>query len=397
MANQQKNTTAIKSGIYPLVEKALSNKAILSKYIKLVGDFINARSQDLYDICPCSRIMYSQQDEDLFFATLKIDKKEVEKHLQKTYYASIPNYNPRNAKDPLTMTALTVVRYFILHNKLKELDLACIYLSFSGTIYPSVHYGSFRYSPEQYRPIMEYVVNNRLSNKFDLKQQGSVIGAIKSVYTSWLNKYKNEFKSYTDYDASYIIEQLRGRIKSFMINIATEFYDAYNSNGEYLLYDSDDFSEDSYREVDNNSMIVERIVESTMNYINSTTVDYSICAMCEDTNVRLIEVKQILDSIYANKDTIPLVKELLRLIVAEYYQNNKNPDVRSMGFITYTLTKKPNSKNKNVLRIKQILDFLLSESDSAYNRRKHREATKISYETCLLKYYAIMINKVAKM
>ena len=394
----QKNTEVIKKIIYPKIEKALSNNTILSKYRKMMSDFINNRSEDLFDICPCSRIIYSTQDEDEFFKVLNINKREIEKDLKGTYYASMSNFNPRCAKDALTICALMVVRYFYLNDKKKkDLDLSCIYLSFSGSMYPSVHYGSFRYTPDQYRHVMEYVVNNKLSNKYDLKREGSVLGAVKSIYNTWLDTYSSEFKSCTDEDAVYLLLQIRNRIKSFMKNIASEFYDAYNNVGEYISYDSDDFSQDSYREVDNNSMIIERIVESTMNYINSTTVDYATCKMCTDVNIKLIEVKQVLDSIYSDKTNIPIIKELIRIVVSEYFQNSKSPDVRSIEFVTFSLSQKPNTKNKNILRSKEILDTLLTNSDSAYNRRKHREATKCSYQNSLLKYHVVIINKVAKM
>ena len=52
-----------------------------------------------------------------------------------------------------------------------------IYLSFSGKFYPSIHYGLFpKFPPSEYRHIMEYVVNNKLNNKYDLKREGSVFG-----------------------------------------------------------------------------------------------------------------------------------------------------------------------------------------------------------------------------
>ena len=125
-----KNTDSIKKNIYPKIDKALSNNNILSKYRKLLSDFINARSEDLFDICPCSRIIYTTQDEESFFKTLNINKKEVELALKETYFAKISNFNPRCAKDPLTVCALMVIRYFFLNNKSKDLDLAGLFFSF---------------------------------------------------------------------------------------------------------------------------------------------------------------------------------------------------------------------------------------------------------------------------
>ena len=47
----------------------------------------------------------------------------------------------------------------------KELDLALVNLAFSGKYYPSIWYRSFpTVAPQEH--IMEYVVNNKLSNKY---------------------------------------------------------------------------------------------------------------------------------------------------------------------------------------------------------------------------------------
>ena len=137
----------------------------------------------------------------------------------------------------------------------KELELATIYLSFSGKFYPSIHYSSFpKVEPNQYRHIMEYVVNNKLTNKFDLKIHGSVLGAVKSIGLTWINSYEDLFKTSDDEDIVYLIQQLHNRIKSFMKNIATLYYETYDNKDSYLTYDSDNLDEDSYRLADNDSL-----------------------------------------------------------------------------------------------------------------------------------------------
>lgn len=47
MANQM--TNAIVKGVYPLVEKALSNNSTLNKYKNNIAKFIEVRSKELYD------------------------------------------------------------------------------------------------------------------------------------------------------------------------------------------------------------------------------------------------------------------------------------------------------------------------------------------------------------
>ena len=394
------NTSAILDGAYPLVNKSLSNASQMSKYKSMISRFMNSRSKDLYDTCPCSRILYGLDDENDYFKSLNINKKDIENAISKTYYASISNFNPRAAKNPQTITSLCVVRYFFLKNDKKNLDLACIYLAFSGSMYPSAHYGSFPVvEPSEYRYIMEYVINNELSNKYDIKREGSVIAAIRSVCNTWLNSYKDLLKSFDDDDIVYLIQQLHGRIKSFIQNIAEMYYEAYK-NKDSFSYESDNIGgeelEGDFRVVDNDSMKIEKLVEKSMNYINTNGIDYKIVKTVADQNVKEAEVKLIIDTIDNDQECIPLIKELLRIMITQYMLDGKNRDVASIEFISFSLTPKPNSKNKNILRQKEIIEILLNKGTPAYRRRKNRPDTKSSYHNVLLGYYALIINKNAK-
>lgn len=392
-------TTAILDNAYTLVNKSLSNSQQLSKYKANISKFINKRSKELYDTVPCSRILYGLEDETDYFKSLNIDKTSIENAISKTYYAKISNFNPRAAKNPQTITSLCVIRYFYLKNDKKNLDLACVYLAFSGSMYPSAHYGSFPVvEPTEYRHIMEYVLNNMLTNKYDLKREGSVIGAIRSVCNTWLDSYKDLFKSFSDDDIVYLIQQLHGRIKSFIQNIAELYYEAYK-NRDSFSYETDatgDEEGNGFRLVDNDSMKMEKIVEASMNYINTRGVDYKIIKMVADQNVTPSEVKLIIETIDNNPQTIPLIKELMRIMISQYMLEGKDRDVTSIEFISYSITPKPNSKNKDILRQKEIIEELLNTGTPNYRRRKNRAETKSSYHKALLGYYAIVINKCAK-
>ena len=393
-------TSAILDGIYPLVNKSLSNSQQMSKYKSMISRFINKRSKDLYDTCPCSRILYGLEDEQDYFKSLNISKSEVESILTKTYYAKIANFNPRAAKNAQIIVSICVVRYFLLKNDSKNLDLACIYLAFSGSMYPSAHYGSFPVvEPSEYRHIMEYVINNELSNKYDIKREGSVIGGIRSLTNTWLNSYKDLFKTFSDDDIVYLIQQLHGRIKSFIQNIAEVYYEAYK-NKDSFSFESDNIGGEDligdYRVVDNNSMQIEKLVEKSMTYINTNGVDYKIIKMVADQNVKPSEVQLIIETIDNDPEYIPLIKELIRIMITQYMLESKNKDITSVEFISFNLAPKPNSKNKNILRQKEIIEILLNKGTPSYRKRKNRPDTKSSYYKALLGYYAIVINKCAK-
>lgn len=390
-----KITSAIVSKIYPMVEASLSKNT--AKYKRNLQSFIEARSNELYAIAPYTRIYFSQKDIDEYFKSLGLKESDIKKELANTYYWKM-NFNPQAAKDPFTVTQMMVIRYFIKKNDKKNAEISAIYLAFSGKFYPSIHYSKFPVAqPIEYQYVMDYVVNNILTQKFDLKREGSVFGAIKSLCITWLDTYWDTFKSQmSDEDVADLIQQLHGRIKSFMGNIASKYYEVYNDKEHYFTYDSDSSSEDSFRIADNDSLKAERAVENTMLIINSNNVDMRLCKSASDANVHVAEVQSIIESIQSDPKNLPVLKELLRIIVVEYMVNSKDKDVRSANFVASSIVAKPNSKNKNIIRQKQIIEGFLDENSPQYRKRKSREATKSSYYKSVLIYYVLLINKANK-
>lgn len=364
-----------------------------------MSDFFQARSTSLYDIAPIDRIFYGKEDEDAFFKVLNISKQEVTDILQKTYYYNMQGFTNNDkaiAKDELSITALTVLRYFIITKDKTDMELAMLYLSFSGKMYPSSHYKSFRIVPDNYRHIMEYAINN-MSNKYDIVKSGSVVGAIRSLDNTWLESYSNRFKTYTDEDALYLIQQLKSRISSFIINIAKEFYKAFD-NRDYITYDSDNVSSDDYHLSDSDSLKLERTIDRTYTKLETTTTDFTLCkrSIGTDSNVGVDELRSIIDSIMTNPENFSLVKELIRNICTFYFTNGKNKDVRSVEFIAFSVSPKPNSKDELYLRDRDIIETLLLQNSDKYKTRSKRVATKISYNKVLLTYFVLFIVEANK-
>ena len=388
-----KQTSAIITDIYPIIEKGLSKH--LTSYRKNIQLFFQRRAKSIYDVAPYDRMYYGEEDRNEFFRSIQVNKRDITKGLTNTYYWGIQSFNPRAAKDELTITVMMCIRYFILKGDQKNAELSAIYLAFSGKFYPSIHYNKWKIPPSENRHVMDYVVNNMLTQKYDLKREGSVFGAIRSLCRTWLETYKDKFQNPDDEDIKDIIQQLHGRIKSMLGNIASLFYEAYEK-GNYLSFDSDSEDEETYRVADSNSLLIERYVENTMNYINTNAVDYRICKMASDSNVKVDEVKSIIEGIQDDNENIPLIKELLRILISEYIVTTNDTDVVSYKFVTWAISSKPNSKNKNIVRQKEIIEHWLDETSPQYRKRKSRAATKSSYYKSVLFYYALMINKSNK-
>ena len=379
--------------IYPIVEKSLQKNT--PAYKKNVQEFIKDRSKDLYDIVPVRRIPFGSEDIDSFFKAMKIDKNEITQCLSETYYWNM-NFNPRAAKDEFTMTMMMVIRYFLLKNKQTDAEISTIYLAFSGKFYPSIHSQKFKIPPEKYRHIMEYVLNNVLTQKYDLKREGSVFGAVRSICRTWLRTYTPKFKNPDDEDVADMIQQLHGRIKSFLGNIAAAYYNTYEKRDTYFAYASDSNDQDSFRIADNDSLLAERCVENAMNWITTKQVDYKLCKWASDKNVKVDEIKSIIESIQEDSDNLLFIREMMQLIIADYFSTSKNKDVTSYEFINKSIVAKPNSKNKYVIRQKEIIEYFLDENSPAYRKRKSRPDTKSSYYKSILTYYVLVINESNK-
>lgn len=388
-ATTPKVTRVAVNKIYPVIEKSLQRNT--SAYKKNVQQFIQKRSGDLYDVVPVRRIPFGAEDIDSFFKAMKINKSDITNLLSETYYWNM-NFNPRAAKDEFTMCMMMVIRYFILKNKNTDAELSAIYLAFSGKFYPSIHSQKFKIPPEKYRHIMEYALNNVMTNKYDLKREGSVFGAVRSICRTWLNTYKSKFKNPDDEDVADMIQQLHGRIKSFLGNIASVYYDTYERRDVYFTYASDSNDQDAYRIADSDSLLAERCVENAMNYITSHQVDYRLCRLSHDSNVSTDEIKSIIESIQEDKDNLSLIRELMQSIVIDYFENSKTKDVTSYEFITKSAVPKPNSKNRIVIREKEIIEQLLNENSPGYRKRRSRAATKSSYNKAIMTYYVLIIN-----
>lgn len=387
-------TTAIKSKLYPKVAKLLEQN--LSKYKRVVSTFIDRRSKDLYDIAPYSNMYFTQKDADEFYKAIGITEKEIEDVISQTYFYPITNFNPRSAKDPFTCLQTCVIRYFFLSKKEKELVLSISVLMLSGKFYPSAFFMSFpKVSPSEYREVMLYTVNNKLTNKYDIKAYGSLFGALRSIGDTWINTYDDMIKSFTDEDYVYIIQQLQTRLRSFMKNIAEEYYDCYE-NKEYLTFDSDNFEQDNYRVADNDSLKTERIIEKTIDTINTSDVSDSLCKIASNDRIKTNEIKSIIQYIFSDPANRAEVRELITLIVNSYNSQSNTKDVRDISFITFTIAAKPNTKDKNILRQKQIIQGWLEKSPSSFNKRRTSPNTESAYYKAVYTYFALLIHNSNK-
>ena len=387
------DTNIITSKLYNIVELALSKKS--RSFLRNIADFINKRHKELFDIAPYDRIYFNRQDVDNLYRSIGLTEATVTNIMKEVFYWNRP-YNPSAAKEPYIMVLLCAIRYFLKTNDRKNAELTTIYLAFSGKIYASLHALFWKkYPPRNSQQVMDYVVNNMLSDKFDLKKEGSVFKAIQKLCITWLNTYEKDIiKEPSDDEWGKLLQQLRDRVKSFLRNISELFFQAYEEK-LYLNYESDDLDPDAFRLTDNDAARALRITEATMGILTSQRVNMEVCNSSKNENVSANEIKDIIETILGDSENLPSVRKVVNIIICDFMQNYPNGIVGSINFIAYSLKAKPNTKSQMLLYLKKTITEWLDESSAAYRKRKSRIATANNYYRSILGYFTIMISKAA--
>jgi len=395
------DTTAILNKAYPEVESKLLAPNGLKKYKQYMSEYLqtNNRREALFSPYP-SQIYYTTNDIDKWFTYTGVDKKIIKNAIKETYYWPIPNFNPRYAKDESTVALLCMVRLFALDRKKyeQELNLSLVNIAFSGKFYPSIFHGKFMHTPAPH--IMEYVVNQMMNPRYDLVKYGSIIGAIRSLSDTWLNTYIDDrFKTFTDEDVKYLVQQLHSRMVLFMQNIAELFYKAHNEmKNAFITYDSDNLSEDNFYVADNDSYKINRVVDNAVTEITTKNIDYLIAKRSSNNLVRMDELVAIFESLISNKDNIPIIREFIMLLVSIYFQtvSDRDKSVKDIAFITNSIKPMPNSRDPYILRKKELMEMILINNSANFARRRNRAATESAYYKAFNAYLALLIQKANK-
>jgi hypothetical protein len=389
------DTGIIGKKIYPIVATALQKND--SKFKANIKKFFQDRHEQLFAIAPYDRIFFNQTDIDNMFKSLGLQEIQIRELMKEVFFWDQP-YNPQCAKEPYIETLMCCIRYYLKKNDKKSAYLACTYMAFTGKFYASIHGAAFpTVAPIKYKSVMDYVVNNMLSEKFDLKKYGTVFGAIEAMCKTFIDTYEKQLKDPNIADDTFgkLIQQLRTREMSFMMNIQQLYMEAYE-NKYYLNYESENEDPDDFKLPGNDSATALRLTESTMNYLTSTYVSLDICNKCKDSNVKALEIKDIVESILSDKNNLSQVRRLVNIMICNFMAQNPGKKVGSIEFVAFTTKAKPNTKNPIEIEQKQIITKWLDENSPNYRKRKSREATANSYIKSIMMYFALVINKIAR-
>jgi hypothetical protein len=391
------DSNAFVKEIYPVISTALEKhqKGFLANMAK----FFNDRHEEIFAIAPYENVLFNATDVNRLFQSIEVNERDINELMRGCYFMDIAAFNPRFVKEPYISVLGMSIRYFLKQNDQRNAELVSIYTAFSGKIYASLYYKYFhKLPPSKYKTIMDYVINNMLTDKFDLKRTGTVFGAIQSIVKTWIEKYNAELVSNnsSDSDFVYVFQQLHDRVNSFLKKISVPYHEAY-TNKNYMNYETDSLDPDEFHITDNDAALAARITENAMGYLTSQSVSIDFCNKSKDPSglVKATEVKDIMEGILGDKDNLPKLRRVINIVICDFMANFPGKRVGSVDFIAETIKMKPNTKSPLTIEVKATLLSWLDENSPNYRRRKNRDATANAYYKSILMYITLVIAKVA--
>lgn len=382
----------ILNNIYSEVDSKMKSRIPALK--ECINRFINKRYDSIYDYAPMDRIFWKNTDITDFFNSIDIPEKYITSILPNLYYWKEKELQA--CKDEFSLTCLMCLRYVLKEKPTDKImiELISMYLAFSGKFYSTCHFELWpNYIPK--KEVMDYVMNYMLSNKFDIIRTKSVCGAIKSLTATWIDRYKSELiGNITDERIVYLIHQLHNRVHAFLLNISINYYKAYEKK-LYINAESDNYSDDNYRIANNNSTVIYSITEKTMMYFANNQINISFCYAASSKGVDPFDIKAIFETLLNDKTNLGDLRFIISVMLADF--SNRYPDAEELTgpkFIAHSIALKPNTKDKDLVAQKNIINRWLNTSERY--RKIKTQITKNNYYKAIVGYIAIAINAANK-
>ena len=372
--------------LYPVVEKALDKKENTIMLKNAVSDYLDRNNEKLTTIGPVYQTVFSDMDKEKLYNAIELRPEKILEVLRKSPYVKADKYILKN---PFNTGIALAIRYYTMKNNEEMVNACLIYMALA--FYPSIFHKFFQFEPNE--QIMNYTINN-LSNKFKVKQLGTIYAALIDTAQGAYKLHKPRLVKGTDKDIVGFILDVKTRLNSLMRKISVEFYKVHEKN-LYLNTDYDSYEEDNYHESDSNSYAVERLTNAVVLKLvvdgpNMKIVN-TAAKICQ---VSVSELRNYVNSIVIN-DNREKIKQIVESILFLYLFDSQNTvnDIRNNNkFLLYCLEmyKKSNTTDKNIIKIKSILDEWLE--DLGTYKKTQRLATINNFRRALFLFFVITIQ-----
>ncbi len=372
---------------YPTVSKIYKDKRNSQELVKIISKYIDSNSERLSTTGPVKRLLFTDKERNAVHDLTTIDDKTISLVAKK-----VPDLaRGVNTSNPFNILMVLIIRFFRINKMDSERKAACLYLMLS--MYPSIHKKYFKFEPNE--NIMSFTVNS-LSNKYKLKQQGTLLATLIDTAMVCDEHYKSNLIRGNDKDIADYIAAVKTRLNSFMKNIFSEFIKQHAS-GRYLNYDTDNDDPDKFSRADSNSLVIERMSGAVVLSLSVSGPDSKcILLAAKMSKVSVNDLRFTVNQICKDKKNKEQIRELVSAIVYDFLFAGEysEQDIHDMKFTIYALNtyKKSNTINTNIVQVKKILDAWLSQYSERY-KKTNLVGTLNLFRKALYMFFVFTIQK----
>lgn len=386
------NNSTITSSLFDAVSKSLSNKDMKQTYKNDIDRYIANNTDKYFIIGPGERPIFSDDRKNEYLRVCGLSRDMVKTTLKNSKHVG-SDWKIMN--EPFNTANALATRHFAVKKDAEFIKLSQWYLIIS--MYPSIHYKYFKHGVNE--ACMQYTINN-LSEKYKIRQVKNLwIALTESIQTAYTLHEKNIIKGE---DVAFVkyIQDVKTRINSLIKNIAQKYYENYEKQN-FLETEYENFDDESYKEAESNSYEIDRITNNVVNHLVIHGPDMKLVELAaKSCQVSINDLRTYTINLINSKhrqDINDIVEAILFLFLFNDDGEHHSVDqIRTNEFMIYCLKiyKRSNTTNKNVIKIKAILDKWVDEVGVKENTG--REATVLNYKKSFYTFFVLSIEKYGK-
>ena len=387
MANEPPKGRVFLGRVYPAVEAALVRPEVARRIQRHLHNVIGSSRlmKSLEATHPGETVYFgdkeSNADQAPIYEMLGVVPVDVRKAIKDT---GVVRASWQHANKPLYWVLMAVIRAAARARDVELTKTAVLFMSVA--MYAGLQ---FRYFRRFYQPNAMAYAMNTLTDKFTLKQEGTMLKAIMTIAWRCHEKYAADLEGGADLDLLKYLVSMWGRLNG-MVKALKNHYELTKVAGKYLNQSKDQHDDGSMVERDTDGGRVQTIADRVSEaFFGEPMPSRIVDIAAQMTDVPRQSLTLAVTEIRGG-DTDPL-RELVSLIAELFFEEQQAglEDVKTRSFLAFcnSIYTRSNTKDGRVERIKQLLNDMLVKHSVQY-LRTNREATKGAFRKAM---YLIVI------
>ena len=379
----------IRDAIEDKVTAALTPAAVKTLNSHIMA-YIDRNSEILMSLDLTQRYSFGDYDREIVYQAIGVTEDLMNEKIRESKFINKSN---RNNNNPFYASCVIAMSHLLKLKKEKEAKLVMVYMSLM--MYTSIHKGLFKYGAN--KQIMDYTLAN-LENSYKIRGMSSLFAFITDNSDVAFETYQKRIAKCDDTDITYVTDALWTRLKGKMKKIASAYYKNHES-GNYLNADRDVINDTEFREIDNNSFMVDRLANKVyLRLLNHQFDDRFLKYSITRSDVSYQKLKNLIDDIISDDENNSVRDYLISCI--EYYitTSGKGFDYIGRGdFITYMKSAyASNTDMQQMVHMKSTLDIWLDEHMVVIGRSNYGKTARLGYKKALYMFFVFIINHEVK-